>query len=333
MNTQLYILKKLKIKFMQKKCKPIIIVAGESKSVFLEIFFKSLKKKYSSPIILIVNKDILKSQLKLFKYNYKLNELSKTPKVNINLLKKDSINFINIVFNRKDENKYISNSFSFALKLLKINKNLRLINGPITKKKFLKNKFKGITEYLASKTNNTNKVAMLIFNKKLSVSPITTHIPLKYVHKNISKKKIINHTRLINSFYVKNFHKKPSIAITGLNPHCESNFNSSEEDRIIKPAINFLKKKKYKVSGPYPADTVFLNEQTKKFDVIIGMYHDQVLGPLKSIYGFNAINITLGLPFTRISPDHGPNSKMFGKNISNPNSLIEAINFLENKCS
>ena len=97
---------------------------------------------------------------------------------------------------------------------------------------------------------------------------------------------------------------------------------------IIKPAISYLKSKKFKVSGPFPADTIFLKNNHKKYDVIVGMYHDQVLAPIKSIFGFNAINITLGLPFLRISPDHGPNVKMFGKNISNPNSLREAIKFL-----
>jgi len=90
-----------------------------------------------------------------------------------------------------------------------------------------------------------------------------------------------------------------------------------------------LSKNKYKVTGPYPADTIFLKDNLKKFDVIIGMYHDQVLSPIKSIFGFNAINITLGLPFIRISPDHGPNIKMFLKNKSNPISLIEAIKFLD----
>ena len=157
---------------------------------------------------------------------------------------------------------------------------------------------------------------MLIFNKKLSVSPITTHIPLKNVHKEISKNKIIKHVKLINTFYKKNLKLIPKIGVTGLNPHCESNFNSSEEDKIITPAINYLKNKKYKISGPFPADTIFLKEKIKEFDVIIGMYHDQVLTPIKTIYGFSAINITLGLPFIRISPDHGPNIKMFGKNIS-----------------
>ena len=82
------------------------------------------------------------------------------------------------------------------------------------------------------------------------------------------------------------------------------------------------------MSGPYPADTIFIKNR-KKFNVIMGMYHDQVLSPLKTIFEYNAINITLGLPFERISPDHGPNEKMLGKNISNPTSLMSAIKFLE----
>ena len=87
--------------------------------------------------------------------------------------------------------------------------------------------------------------------------------------------------------------------------------------------------KKYNVSGPYSADTIFLKDNRKKFDVIVGMYHDQVLTPLKTLFEYDAINITLGLPFIRISPDHGPNEKMLGKNLSNPLSLLKAIKFLD----
>jgi 4-hydroxythreonine-4-phosphate dehydrogenase len=184
---------------------------------------------------------------------------------------------------------------------------------------------------LASKNNKKDKVAMLIYNKKLSVSPITTHLALKDVHKNISKKKIINQVKLIVDFYNKKFKINPKIAITGLNPHCESNFQTSEEKEEIIPAIKFLIKKKYKVSGPFAADTIFLKEQSKNYDVVIGMYHDQVLTPIKTIFGFDAINITLGLPYIRISPDHGPNVSMLGKNISNPKSLVSALKFFENK--
>ena len=95
--------------------------------------------------------------------------------------------------------------------------------------------------------------------------------------------------------------------------------------------MKFLRKKYTNVSGPYPADSLFMKNNIDKFDVIIGMYHDQVLTPMKTIYNFDAINITLGLPFIRISPDHGTNQKMIGKNKSNPQSLISAIKFLDNR--
>ena len=88
-------------------------------------------------------------------------------------------------------------------------------------------------------------------------------------------------------------------------------------------------KEKYKISGPFSADTIFLKNNRKKFDVIVGMYHDQVLTPIKTLFEYDAINITLGLPFIRISPDHGPNEQMLGKNLSNPLSLIKAITFLD----
>ena len=90
-----------------------------------------------------------------------------------------------------------------------------------------------------------------------------------------------------------------------------------------------MQKLGYLISGPYPADTIFLKENRKKFDVILGMYHDQVLTPIKTLFEYDAINITLGLPFIRISPDHGPNEAMLGKNASNPLSLIKAITFLD----
>ena len=133
---------------------------------------------------------------------------------------------------------------------------------------------------------------------------------------------------LINNFYKKNFNKKPKIAILGLNPHCESILKYNEDEKIIKPCVKFLSKK-YNVSGPYSADTIFLKDNRKKFDVIVGMYHDQVLTPLKTLFEYDAINITLGLPFLRISPDHGPNEKMLGKNLSNPLSLLKAMQFLD----
>ena len=170
---------------------------------------------------------------------------------------------------------------------------------------------------------------MLIYNKKLSVCPITTHLPLKQVPKKITKKLIIEKVKLINNFFKKNIKKKPRIAITGLNPHCESIDNFDEDKKIVEPVVKYLTKFKIKIFGPYAADTIFLKKNREKFDIIVGMYHDQVLTPIKTLFEYNAINITLGLPFFRISPDHGPNEKMLGKNLSNPQSLIKALTFLD----
>jgi len=316
--------------------KPIIIVAGEPNSIFSEIFFKSKFNKIKNPIILIASEKLFIKQMQKLNFNYKIN-LIDYKKNELTGLKNNKINLINVDFKFKKtfdkisskSRYYIENCFNLGLKILKTKDCLGLINGPISKKKFLKKKYFGITEYLADKTNSKNNVAMLIYNKQLSVSPITTHLPLKDVYKNISKTKIINQVKLIKSFYKKKFNKNPKIAITGLNPHCESNYKTSEEEKIIKPALKYLKKRGFKVSGPFPADTIFLSKISKKYDVIVGMYHDQVLSPLKTLFEFNAINITLGLPFIRISPDHGPNSSMLGKNLSNPESLIKAIKFFD----
>jgi len=316
--------------------KPILIVAGEPNSIFLEIFFKSLRAHhYKSPLIIIASKKLLKQQMKKLGFFFQINIIDQNFK-KFNLLNNKKINLINIEYKFNNcfdkisskSNDYIKNSFEVALKIIKQNKLSKFINGPISKKYFLKGKTLGITEYLAKKTKS-NKIAMLIYNKDLSVSPLTTHLALKDVHKKISQQKIHNQVNLINNFYKKKFNKLPRIAITGLNPHCESNFQNSEEDRIIIPAIKKLRLKNTKIDGPFPADTIFTKSLLKNYDVIIGMYHDQVLSPMKALFNFDAINITLGLPFTRISPDHGPNYSMLGKNLSNPKSLVQALKFLD----
>ena len=316
--------------------KPILIVAGEPNSVFLEIFFKSIKThKYKSPLIIIASKRLLEQQMKKLGFFFEINVINIDFDQFIKLNNK-KINLINIEYKfdhcfekiSTASNHYIRKSFEVALKVIKKNKLSKFINGPVSKKYFLKGKSLGITEYLAKKTKN-NKIAMLIFNKDLSVSPLTTHLPLKDVHKSISKKKIYTQVELINKFYKKRFNKLPRIAITGLNPHCESNFKNSEEDEIIIPAIKKLRLKNTNINGPFSADTIFTKLLLKNYDVIIGMYHDQVLSPMKALFNFDAINITLGLPFIRISPDHGPNYSMLGKNLSDPKSLIQAIKFLD----
>jgi len=316
--------------------KPIIIVAGEPNSVFFEIYFKAIRfRKFKNPLILIGSLNLMKLQMKKMNFNRKI-RLIDFYEINKYKLNNKYINLININYDQSKpfekisvkSKDYIEKSFNLALRILKKKITNKFINGPISKKYFLSKKYLGITEYLADKSNSKN-YAMLIYNEKLSVCPLTTHLPLKLVSKKINKKLIIEKVKLIDNFFKKNIKRKPIIGITGLNPHCESINNFDEDKKIIKPAVKYLTKLKIKIFGPYPADTIFLKKNRAKFDVIVGIYHDQVLTPIKTLFEYDAINITLGLPFFRISPDHGPNEKMLGKNLSNAQSLIKALTFLD----
>ena len=315
--------------------KPIIIVAGEPNSIFFEMFFKVIKKRIKSPIILIGSEKLILNQAKILKKRINLNLINENDLIE-KRIKLKKINLINVNFKQtkifdkitSKSNKYISSCFKIAIKLIKNNISNKFINGPISKKTFLKKKFNGITEYLANKTN-TKDFAMIIYNKKLSVCPLTTHLPIKYVSKMIHKLEIINKVKLIDNFWKKKFSKKVKIGVTGLNPHCESIDIFNEDKNIILPTIKKLKELKYNIHGPSAADTIFLKNNRKKFDLIIGMYHDQVLTPIKTLFEYDAINITIGLPFIRVSPDHGPNESMLGKNKSNYLSLLNSIKFLD----
>ena len=307
--------------------KPILIVPGEKKSIFFEIFFKSLKSKsFSSPLILICDKKDLIKEIKKHKFNYVIEQI----RLNNIYSKKFQRNKI-YVSHVKYQNSYmyVHDCFKLAFRLIKEGLTHKMINGPINKTRTLKKKYLGMTEYTA-KNFNIDKFAMLIYNRKLSVCPITTHLPIKLVSKKITKKMVRDKIIVVNNFYKKYLGFKPRIAVIGLNPHCESILKLNEDTKIVGPVIKSLKNK-INVRGPFPADTIFLKNNRKKFDVIIGMYHDQVLTPIKTIFEYDAINITMGLPFLRVTPDHGPNEKMIGKNISNPISLIRSLEFLDKK--
>ena len=314
--------------------KLILIVLGEPYSTFSEIFAKYFTKykKIKKKIIIVGNLNLLEKQINKLKYNLNLNKIS-----SIEEAKEKTINIIDIEFKYKKvftniseiSNNYIKECFDKAIEILKkCKEECVLINGPISKKHFLKKNFLGITEYLSNKTQSSDEV-MLIYNENISVSPLTTHVPIKYVSKMISKRRIVKNVQLINKFYKKMLKKEIKFAVLGLNPHCETIDKFNEDEKIVKPSIKYLKRKKIIIDGPFSADTFFLKKNIKKYDVVIGMYHDQVLIPVKTLFNFNAINITIGLPFIRISPDHGPNLQMLGKNKSDYSSLSYAIKFIE----
>ena len=316
--------------------KPVAIIAGEPNSISSEIIFKSWKQRNQfihEPFFIIGSLKILNLQKKKLKYKFKLKKIN--DKLKIKDLKSNELPIYDIDYVQKKpfekisnkSSKYIFKCFDAAIKFVKDKKILGFINCPISKEHLFKNKYQGITEFLSKKTGQKDNEVMLIYNKELSVCPITTHIPLGKVNKNITQYKIVKKVKIINNFYKRIFDKKPNFAILGLNPHNYSPSKKSEEKKIISKAIRTLIKLKIKTTGPVAPDSSFIIFKKYKFNVIIGMYHDQVLTPFKTLYNFKAINITLGLPYIRVSPDHGVAEDIIGKKISNPKSLIESIKF------
>uniref|UniRef100_UPI00094C6068 4-hydroxythreonine-4-phosphate dehydrogenase PdxA n=1 Tax=Pelagibacter ubique TaxID=198252 RepID=UPI00094C6068 len=246
--------------------KPILIINGDPKSIFLEIFLKSINKiNFKTPIILIASYKLLSIEKKNQKIKKKI-KIIEYPNFDIQSLNNTNINLINIDNNDNDTFDYINKSFEIAFKIIKKYKLKKFINGPINKKNFLNKKYLGITEYIAKKFK-IKESAMLIYNKKLSVCPVTTHLPIKYVAKSINKEKIEEKIILINKFYKNTFKFKPKIAVLGLNPHCESIDKFNEDDKIIKPLIFKLKKKNFLVDGPISGDTIFLSQNRCNYDV------------------------------------------------------------------
>ena len=316
--------------------KSIAIIAGEPNSISSEIIFKSWKLRNQfihKPFFVIGSIKLLNLQKKKLKYKIKLKKID--DRFKINDLKGGELPVYDIEYIQKKpfekisnkSNKYIFKCFDVAIKFVKDKKILAFINCPVSKEHLFKNKYQGITEFLSRKTGQKDNEVMLIYNKELSVCPVTTHIPLSQVNKNISQYKIVKKVKIINDFYKKIFSKKPNFAILGLNPHNFSSSKKSEEKKIISRAIKTLIKLKIKVTGPVAPDSSFMIFKKYKFNVVIGMYHDQVLTPFKTLYNFKAINITLGLPYIRVSPDHGVAENIIGRKISNPESLIESIKF------
>ena len=316
------------------KKKKILIVGGDPNSINSEIILKCWKKISKSlrkRIYIISSYSLIKQQLKKLNYSdqiIKISDISANSKLDKLKIIDIDLNFKN-PFNvpKKVSSKFILKSLDLAHNILINNKAQAMINCAIDKD-LLNLKHSGVTEYLAMKCKIMDKSeVMLIFNKKLSVCPITTHIDLKQVPPSLKISLLIKKIKKIDGWYRSTLKKRPKIGVLGLNPHNAELRKYSEEEKIIKPAIKELNRFKLDISGPFPSDTIFI-EKYKNYDVIVGMYHDQVLTPFKSIFKYDAINITLGLKYLRVSPDHGTAKNLLGKKKANSTSLLNCINFI-----
>ncbi|MGD1017932.1 MAG: 4-hydroxythreonine-4-phosphate dehydrogenase PdxA [Verrucomicrobiia bacterium] len=203
-----------------------------------------------------------------------------------------------------------------------------LVTAPITKELLHRAgyPFVGQTEFLAH-LSGTKRFAMMLAGGPLRVALVTTHAPLREVAKLITGRKIVEVVELSDQICRRFGIRHPRIAVAGLNPHAgEGGLLGDEERRVIAPAVRRAARHGIAVSGPHSADTLFYRAAHGQFDAVVAMYHDQGLAPLKLIAFDTGVNLTLGLPFVRTSPDHGTAPDIAGKGIARPEGMIAAIN-------
>ena len=185
--------------------------------------------------------------------------------------------------------------------------------------------FPGHTELLAHLTNS-KQAALMMAGNSLRVVLVTTHVPLEQVKPLITEERVLNTIRLTHEWLTRHVTDVPSIAVTGLNPHCGDGgiFGQEETDYIV-PALKIVQKEGIQASGPFSADALFGRPDSQKYDAVVCMYHDQALIPIKALAFDRAVNVTLGLAFVRTSPDHGTALDIAGTGKADENSLMAAL--------
>jgi len=205
-----------------------------------------------------------------------------------------------------------------------------VVNGPVSKEWLAKVgfRFPGQTEFYARRFGRKNEeVTMCMVGPRLRVAMVTTHVSLREAISRLTPGSIVRAGLHLVELLKKIGVARPRIAVCGLNPHAgERGLFGKEDQRIVVPAIRRIRKKtRLKVGGPEPADTVFGRAVHGEFDGVVALYHDQGLIPAKLLDFDRTVNVTMGLPFPRCSPDHGTAFAIAGKGKARPDSMIEAV--------
>lgn len=317
--------------------KPIIgITMGDPAGIGPEICVKALStaevNRIACPVI-IGDAKTIEAAAKLLKSKVKINSINKIEEAVcqnwiINVL---DLNNVPANLKKRQVSKAAGKaSVEYILKAIDLAKKKKIdaiATGPINKVAMHKAgyHYQGHTEILAKKTKTKN-YGMLFVSPVFWVILVTTHIALHSVSKKLNRRNILDRIKLIHNFMKKINKKAPRIAVAGLNPHAgESGIFGKEEIKIIRPAIQQAKKLGIKVKGPISPDAVFNMAKANMFDVVVAMYHDQGLIPLKLAAFNKSVNCTIGLPFIRTSVDHGTGFDIAWRGYANPSSLVEAI--------
>ncbi len=318
----------------------ILITAGDPASISTEITIKAIEtKKINRNIkpIVITDINLVQEYKILINSNIKVNEIK--DKIKFSDYKNNHLNIIPIKLNNKIEygkpdvknQSFIKLSIIKTIEIYKNSIASAIVTNPINKYIMHKSgfNFEGHTDFLSSLSKKKKVPVMMLVTNELKTLPLTIHVPLNKVPKLITKDLI--HSKIkIAIKDLKTFFdiKKPSLIVTGLNPHAGENGDLGDEEiKVIKPAVDELKKiTNLSITGPVSADIAFSPDKRCNYDLAVCMYHDQALIPIKTLDFHNGVNVTLGLDFIRTSPDHGTGFEIVGKNIAKPQSLISAIN-------
>ena len=216
-----------------------------------------------------------------------------------------------------------------AVELARSGRAAAVVTNPIQKETLYAAGFRhpGHTEFLEELAGGDAKAIMMLACSGLRVVPVTVHVALKDAVQRLNAGAIVTAGRITARALMSDFGiSRPRLAVAGLNPHAgENGAMGREEIDVIAPAVEALRAEGHAVSGPFPADTLFHAAARKRYDAVLCMYHDQALIPLKTIDFDRGVNVTLGLPFIRTSPDHGTATDIAGRGIANPDSLIAAL--------
>jgi 4-hydroxythreonine-4-phosphate dehydrogenase len=208
-----------------------------------------------------------------------------------------------------------------------------IVTNPVAKNVLYKSGFAepGHTEFLATlvqeATGEKRRPVMMLWSPELAVVPVTIHLPLREIFRHLSSDLVVETGRITARDLSARFRlARPRLVVAGVNPHAGEDGALGEEDRaIVAPAVAQLVADGIDAKGPLPADTLFHKDARARYDVALCMYHDQALIPIKTLAFDHAVNVTLGLPFVRTSPDHGTAFDIAGKGVADPTSLVAAM--------
>jgi len=320
--------------------RPFIGVSmGDPAGIGPEVILKHLIYEPSSKYKLVVfgSPDVFEYYLDLFNLAMQVNVIDKAKNIEkdykdgeLNIVKVDDFKIEDLTIGKVNAKcgDIAYKSFVVAVEAAKKDQICAIVTAPFSKEavNLAGHKYTGHTEILAKRTN-TKDYVMMLAAKRFRIALVTTHVALREVPKLITKENVLKTIRIVNKDLNKWFGiDNPRIAVASLNPHnSEGGLMGDEEEKEIIPAIKQARSEGINVEGTFSADTIFVKERRSKYDCFVTMYHDQGLSVLKALYFDSSVNITLGIPIIRTSPDHGTAFDIAGKFIANHKSFTEAV--------